>query len=76
MGNRHPVDDPLAQRFQSIHQAHGHDAGALVAAYLVMDDVVPSALATDKAFAQAVVSAYQTLTQDGLEGALAALTHS
>jgi len=76
MGNRHTVDDPLAQRFQSIHQAHGRDADALVAAYLAMDDVVPSALATDKAFAEAVVSAYQTLTQDGLEGALAALKHS
>ncbi|MEA2118229.1 mannitol dehydrogenase family protein [Halovibrio sp. HP20-50] len=75
MGNRHTVDDPLAQRFQSIHHAHGGDAGALVAAYLAMNDVVPSALATDKAFAQAVVTAYQTLTQQGLEGALAALTH-
>ncbi|MGM0824927.1 MAG: mannitol dehydrogenase family protein [Pseudomonadota bacterium] len=76
MGNRHTVDDPLAQRFQSIHQAQGSDAGTLVAAYLAMDDVVPSELATDKTFAQAVVTAYQTLIQDGLEGALAALTHS
>ncbi|MGM0543743.1 MAG: mannitol dehydrogenase family protein [Pseudomonadota bacterium] len=76
MGKRHTVDDPLAQRFEAIHQAHGRDTGALVAAYLAMDDVVPSELATDKAFAEAVVSAYQTLTQDGLEGALAALTHS
>ncbi|QPL44844.1 mannitol dehydrogenase family protein [Halomonas sp. A40-4] len=75
MGNRHPVDDPLAQRFQSIHHAHGRDADALVAAYLAMDDVVPSELATNKAFAQAVVTAYQTLTQEGLEEALAALKH-
>nr|WP_040481704.1 mannitol dehydrogenase family protein [Halomonas boliviensis] len=73
LGNRYTVDDPLAKRFAELHQAHGSDPRALVAAYFDMDDVVPSELAVDKEFAQAVLTAYQTLTQDGLGGALAAL---
>ena len=72
-GNSYPVDDPLAKRFAELHQAHGSDPRALVAAYLAMDDVVPSELAADKRVAQAVLTAYQTLTQDGLAGALEAL---
>mgnify|MGYP003653029724 CR=1 FL=1 len=72
-GNRYTVDDPLAKRFADLHHTHSDDPRALVAAYLAMEDVVPNALAADKAFAQAVLGAYQTLTQDGLDGALAAL---
>ena len=72
-GNRYPVDDPLAKRFAELHQTHGRDPSALVAAYLAMDDVVPSKLAADKAFAQAVLVAYQTLIEDGVSGAIAAL---
>ncbi|MDQ7727343.1 mannitol dehydrogenase family protein [Halomonas sp. SpR8] len=73
LGNRYAVDDPLAKRFAELHQLHGGDPSALVAAYLAMDDVVPSQLAADKRFAQAVLTAYLTLTHDGLDGALAAL---
>lgn len=69
-GNRYSVDDPLAKRFSGLHHTHGADASALVAAFLAMDDVVPSALAADKAFAQSVLTAYLTLTQDGLNAAL------
>ncbi|MGQ7260333.1 mannitol dehydrogenase family protein [Vreelandella sp. V005] len=72
-GNGYTVDDPLAKRFADLHHTHSADSSALVAAYLAMDDVVPNALAADKTFAQAVLLAYQTLTQDGLNGALAAL---
>ncbi|WP_442907901.1 hypothetical protein [Halomonas sp. PA16-9] len=72
-GNSYPVDDPLAKRFAELHQMHGSDPRALVAAYLAMDDVVPNALAQDDAFAQAVLVAYQTLTQGGLREALAGL---
>ncbi|MBT2774447.1 mannitol dehydrogenase family protein [Halomonas sp. ISL-60] len=72
-GNEYPVDDPLAKRFASLHQTHGADPHELVAAFLAMDDVVPGALALDKLFAQAVLIAYQTLSQGGLAGALAAL---
>ncbi|TVU87812.1 mannitol dehydrogenase family protein [Vreelandella titanicae] len=76
LGNRYTVDDPLAARFASLHQAQGSDSAALVAAFLSMDDVVPRELAADKGFVQAVVAAYQTLTHDGLRGALAALDHN
>ncbi|QNI02524.1 mannitol dehydrogenase family protein [Halomonas sp. SH5A2] len=72
-GHHYPVDDPLAKRFAELHQAHGNDPSDLVEAYLAMDDVVPNELATDQEFAQAVVTAYQTLTQEGLNEALAAL---
>jgi len=72
-GNSYPVDDPLAKRFAELHQRHGSDPSALVAAYLAMDDVVPSELAADKRFVQAVLIAYQRLTQNGLDGLLAAL---
>ncbi|WP_386083106.1 mannitol dehydrogenase family protein [Vreelandella sp. F11] len=72
-GNSHRVDDPLAKRFAELHQTYGRDPSALVAAYLAMDDVVPSALAQDEAFAQAVLAAYQALSHGGLSEALAAL---
>ncbi|SDN18286.1 mannitol dehydrogenase family protein [Vreelandella arcis] len=72
-GNQYPVDDPLAKRFKALHHAHGADSAGLVAAFLAMDDVVPKELAADKSFAQSVLTAYQTLTQDGLDGALSAL---
>ena len=72
-GNSYPVDDPLTKRFAELHQRHGSDPSALVAAYLAMDDVVPSELAADKRFVQAVLIAYQRLTQNGLDGLLAAL---
>lgn len=73
LGNRYTVDDPLAKRFADLHHIHGADASVLVATFLAMDDVVPSALAADKAFSQSVLTAYLALTQDGLDGALAAL---
>ncbi|RBI69648.1 mannitol dehydrogenase family protein [Vreelandella sulfidaeris] len=72
-GNSYPVDDPLAKRFAELHQKHGSDPSALVAAYLAMDDVMPNALAQDDAFAQAVLVAYQALTHGGLNEALAVL---
>lgn len=73
LGKRYTLDDPLAKRFADLHHAHGSDASALVAAFLAMNDVVPNALAADKAFAQSVLAAYQALTQGGLGEALAAL---
>ncbi|WP_249976460.1 mannitol dehydrogenase family protein [Vreelandella olivaria] len=75
-GQRYIVDDPMARRFAALHQAHGGDPSALVAAFLAMDDVVPGALATDEDFAQNVLKAYRTLTQGGLDGALAAIACS
>jgi len=76
LGNRYTVDDPLAKRFAELHQVHGNDPSALVADYLARDEVVPSELAADKKFAQDVLAAYQTLTHDGLNGALKALARN
>ncbi|WP_422101679.1 mannitol dehydrogenase family protein [Vreelandella sp.] len=73
LGNGYTVDDPLAKRFAELHCKHGSDAAALVTAFLAMDDIVPSGLAADSAFTQAVHIFYQTLIQNGLAGALAML---
>jgi fructuronate reductase len=76
-GNRYTVDDPLAKRFAQLHQRHDSssrsDAEALVAAFLAMDDVVPSELAKNDEFALAVTAAYQALIQKSFSEALAAL---
>ncbi|TDV99168.1 fructuronate reductase [Halomonas alkaliantarctica] len=69
-GNSYPVDDPLTKRFAELHQRHGSDPSALVAAYLAMDDVVPSELAAYKGFVQAVLVAYQALTLGGVSEVL------
>ncbi|SEK71254.1 mannitol dehydrogenase family protein [Halomonas daqiaonensis] len=72
-GAAYTVDDPLASRFAERHARHGQDPEALVSAFLAMDDVVPPALAADAAFADAVLAAYRSLSEQGLDGALAAL---
>lgn len=72
-GVAYPVDDPLAPRFAELHARHGQAPEALVTAFLAMDDVVPPALAADAVFAEAVLTAYRSLTDQGLDGALAAL---
>ncbi|XKH60006.1 mannitol dehydrogenase family protein [Halomonas sediminis] len=72
-GNVYDVDDPLAPRFAEHHVRHGQDPEALVTAFLAMGDVVPPALAADAPFAEAVLTAYRSLTEQGLDGALAAL---
>src|SRR5699024_832531 len=53
-GVEHSVDDPLAARWQGLHQRHGHDAGQLVAAFFADDSVFPPALAAKSAFVAAV----------------------
>ncbi|MBB3330980.1 fructuronate reductase [Halomonas campaniensis] len=73
-GNTYVVDDPLAARFADLHARHGQAPEALVSAFLAMDDVVPSALAADADFAEAVLAAYRRLTEQGLDAALAHLT--
>lgn len=72
-GQSYTVDDPLAPRFAELHARHGQAPGALVTAFLAMDDVVPPALAADASFADEVLTAYRSLTEQGLEGALATL---
>lgn len=72
-GNVYEVDDPLAPRFAELHTRYGRAPETLVAAFLAMDDVVPPALAADAPFVEAVLTAYRSLTDQGLEGTLAAL---
>lgn len=72
-GQSYTVDDPLAPRFAELHARHGQAPGALVTAFLAMDDVVPPALAADASFADEVLTAYRFLTEQGLDGALATL---
>jgi len=75
-GNGYPVDDPLASRFAELHRRHGQAPEALVAAFLAMDDVVPTALAADTEFAGAVLAAYRILTEQGLDGAMVAFARA
>ncbi|MGM0701504.1 MAG: mannitol dehydrogenase family protein [Pseudomonadota bacterium] len=71
-GQAYAVDDPLAWRFAQLHERHHGDGPALVAAFLGMGDIVPPALAAAPGFAEAVTEAYRTLTEEGLDAALAA----
>lgn len=75
-GQAYQVDDPLAWRFAELHARHAADVPALVAAFLGMDDVVPPALAAAPGFAEAVTEAYRTLTEHGLDAALAAMARA
>lgn len=72
-GNVHAIDDPLADTFALLHEAHGEDHQSLVLAFLELDAVVPPALAKHAGFAAEVVSAYRCLTTHGLDAALARL---
>ncbi|MGM1051996.1 MAG: mannitol dehydrogenase family protein [Pseudomonadota bacterium] len=72
-GRVYPVDDPLAERFADLHARHGQQPDALVKAYLAMGDVVPPALAADGDFTAAVLTHYCRLSEQGLDGTLAAL---
>ncbi|WP_129140679.1 mannitol dehydrogenase family protein [Modicisalibacter coralii] len=71
-GASHPVDDPLAGTFATLHAEHSEPA-ALVAAFLALDAIFPRELADDARFSGAVLDAYRTLTERGAEAALAAL---
>ncbi|WP_227369488.1 mannitol dehydrogenase family protein [Halomonas sp. M20] len=70
-GNPYPVDDPLAEHFQALHQRHGEDADTLVRAFLAEDAIFAPELAQMPGFREAVVTAYHTLTQRSLSAALA-----
>lgn len=72
-GNAHLVDDPMADTFTLLHEAHGEDHESLVQAFLELDTVIPPMLAEHSGFVMAVITAYQCLTTFGLETALAQL---
>lgn len=69
-GNSYSVDDPLAERFQAIHERHAEDVDTLIQAFLAEDAVFAPDLAQESGFSNAVTTAYRTLTQSGLSAAL------
>ena len=70
---RHEVSDPLASRFIELHERHGDDPEALVAAFLAQQDIVPAALAAQQGFADAVTDGYRRLINTGLAASLSTL---
>lgn len=68
-GESHPVDDPMAETFAALHEAHQEPAG-LIAAFLALDAIVPRELAGDARFSGAVLDAYRALNESGVEAAI------
>ena len=71
-GARHPVDDPMADTFATLHADH-RGSEALIAAFLGLDSVFPRDLADDARFSHAVREAYRTLDEGGVERSLIGL---
>ncbi|WP_084004737.1 mannitol dehydrogenase family protein [Terasakiispira papahanaumokuakeensis] len=71
-GQMFKVDDPLSETFASIHQANKDD-GALIDAFFALEAVVPRSIAQHQGFKHQVCDAYRTLTEHGIEQALANL---
>lgn len=69
-GNPYSVDDPLAERFQAIHERHAENVDTLIQAFFAEDAVFAPNLAQQSGFGNAVITAYRTLTQSGLSAAL------
>ncbi|WP_442487187.1 mannitol dehydrogenase family protein [Halomonas litopenaei] len=69
-GRQHEVSDPLASRFLELHERHGDDPEALVAAFLAQQDIVPAALAAQQGFTDAVTDGYRRLINTGLAASL------
>ncbi|MFI0471610.1 mannitol dehydrogenase family protein [Halomonas sp. HMF6819] len=72
-GRAFRVDDPMAEQLEALHQRHGDDACALVDAFFGFEAVMPQALARSEYFKQQVLDAYLTLTERGVEPAIAEL---
>jgi fructuronate reductase len=71
-GARHPVDDPMADTFATLHADH-RGSEALIAAFLGLDSVFPRDLTDDARFSAAVLEAYRTLDEGGVERSLTGL---
>ncbi|MBZ5876560.1 mannitol dehydrogenase family protein [Chromohalobacter israelensis] len=68
-GARHTVDDPMADTFATLHADH-RESEALIAAFLGLDSVFPRDLTDDARFSHAVLEAYRTLDEGGVERSL------
>lgn len=75
-GERFEVSDPLRDTYARLHDGHGDDAEALVAAFLALRDVFPARLAARDDFKAAVMDAYLELTRHGARRAMSALLAS
>ncbi|WP_342595250.1 mannitol dehydrogenase family protein [Salinicola lusitanus] len=73
-GQPHPVDDPMAETFATLHRRHGDDPAALTDAFLALDAVFPVAMRDDRLFSRQILAALARLENDGVESAIAALT--
>ncbi|MGM8932754.1 mannitol dehydrogenase family protein [Salinicola halophyticus] len=73
-GRPHPVDDPMAETFATLHRRHAGDRAALVDAFLALDAVFPAALRDDRRFTRQIVEALTRLESDGVEATITALT--
>jgi fructuronate reductase len=70
----HEVNDPLRETF---HELHAHRQGeALVDGFLGLVDVFPAGLVEHAAFRLAVQEAHRVLSIQGLQAALANVTHN
>ncbi|MFG6666868.1 mannitol dehydrogenase family protein [Halomonas sp. HNIBRBA4712] len=72
-GRAFRVDDPIAEQLEALHQRHGDDPRALIDAFFGVEAVIPKAVARDERFKQQVLDAYLTLTERGVEAAIAEL---
>lgn len=72
-GNRHGVDDPVAERLAALHAAH-QSLSSRVTAFLAQADIFPIELADYPHFDQAVVKAWQALEDHGIAATLERLS--
>jgi len=73
-GRPHPVDDPMAETFATLHRRHVEDPVALIDAFLGLDTVFPVELRDDRQFARQILEALTRLESDGMEATITALT--
>ena len=64
-GNKHQVDDPMAQTLSELH-ARCSDPESLVHEALKLNDIFSNTLSQNEAFSVAVLSAYKTLISSGV----------
>ncbi|GAA0229901.1 mannitol dehydrogenase family protein [Marinomonas primoryensis] len=64
-GNRHTVDDPMAQTLSELH-TRCSEPETLVHEALKLNDIFSTKLSQDEAFSQTVLKAYQTIISSGV----------
>ncbi|MCG7598787.1 mannitol dehydrogenase family protein [Halomonas sp. McH1-25] len=69
-GQPHTVDDPMAETFAELHRRHAGSDDALVAAFLGLESIFPSTLASDERFTRPVLAAYRSLEARGVAATL------